>query len=1128
VVGRADNPDKITRHKPDNHGENIMYYHRYRMVFEGANDNVTITGDKEQKHYYNFFIGNDPSKWKSNIYPNLSADYKNLYNGIDLHVSSASEKLKYDFIVQPGADAAQIVVKYEGADGLKVKNGKLLITTSVGVAEEEEPFAFQYTENGRKEVKCKYALNGNKVTYVFPNGYDHNLPLIIDPTVTFATFSGSSYDNWGFTATYDAQGNFYAGGITSPDRGGTGFNVTTGAFQTSYGGGSNTAGGKYPCDMSIAKYSANGSALIYATYMGGISNEQPHSIIVDALGNLIICGRTYSLDYPTLGGCFDQSYNGGGDIVITKLNAAGSVLLGSTFVGGTGDDGVNFNAEALITGGLKHNFGDDARSEVIVDQAGNIYVAACTKSTDFPVTANAHQNTLGGGSGQDAVVFKMDAGLNNLVWSTYLGGSADDAAYVLALNRAETQLFVAGGTLSNSFPSTGGAYLSSYQGSTDGYILRFQNGGNYTLQRGTFIGTTGYDQCYGIQLDDQDDVYVMGQTLGGTFPVSAGVYSVPNSSQFVMKLDNDLNTNILSTVYGSGTSTATNISPVAFLVDTCQNIYISGWGGDLYTSAGRPLPPGIGNTNGMPLPTPGNPNQPAQATTDGKDFYFIVFSKNMQTLLYSTYMGGVNATPEHVDGGTSRFDKNGVVYQAICGGCNGSSTFPVVNAYSSTNRSANCNLIALKIEFNLGAVNAQANASPNTVVCLGDPINFSANGSTNAVSYEWLFGDGNSSTLANPTHTYLTGGTFNVRMIAVNPNACKTRDTVTLTVKVDTNNIKADFTIVQTDSCKPYTATITNTSKTGSTPTASYHWTFGDNTNFNGANPPVHSFPDTGTYVIRMIMTDPNACNSPDTVTKTISFNNSFVKAGYEGPEVVCVGVKAQFTNRSTNAASYSWSFGDGKGSTESNPVHIFDTAGTFTVKLKAINPKTCNGVDSISKTIIVNPIPIANFTHYPVLPATNEPITFTNLSQFATEYVWDFGDGTFSNVITPLPRLFKKTGTYTVCLQAISKEGCSDTFCRKVDADVYPLADVPTGFTPNGDGNNDILYIRGAGIDAVDFRITNRWGEMVFETKDISIGWDGKYKGKEAPVEAYAYTLNVTFIDGTTFSKQGNITLIR
>lgn len=1095
----------------------VYKYHAYKVHLLNANDNAEITGDKPRQHYYNYFLGNDTSKWKSYIHPELAVDYKNIYDGIDMHYASASNSIKYDFIVHAGADAGVIALQYEGVDDIQLKDKHLIITTSVGDVQEMAPYAYQYIDGVRKEVSCRYKLKDNTVTFHFPKGYDETTNLIIDPNVVFATFTGSTADNWGFTATYDDTGNFYAGGIAAA----AGYPSTIGP---SYIGGdaadSNAAA--MPSDMVITKFNPQGNINIYSTYIGGLSQDQPHSMVVDANGNLFIAGRSYSGTYPSTNG---STLQGGSDIVITKLSNTG-VVTASSFVGGSGDDGVNVSSEYNTRAGIKHSYADDARSEILIDRSGNVYVASCTKSTNFP-TVNATSTSLNGL--QDGVVIKMDNNLNNLLWSTYLGGNRADAAYVLSFNVSESSVYVGGGTSSNTgLPVTSGTIWPTYNGgSTDGYIIKFQNGGSYPVQRGTYIGRNNYDQVFGLQVDDENNVYAMGNTLGGSFPVSSGVYSNANSSQFLIKLDSNLSTNIYSTVFGSGNSSAVNISPVAFLVDTCQNVYISGWGGTVASNGG--------NTNGMatflgtPVPTPSGI---LTNTTDGSDFYFIVFSKNATALLFAAYYGG-NGTDEHVDGGTSRFNKNGEVYQAICGGCGGQNIPTTQGAYSRTNGTIggvnNCNLLALKIAFNLGAVVAKAQAVPNAVVCLGEPVNFNSNGSSNVSTYSWDFGDGTgTSTAASPSYTYQQGGTFTVTLIVNNPNACKVSDTATLTVVVDTASIDADFNVTQTDSCNPFIANFTNLSNTSGSGLESYYWLFGDGQNYSGHTPPAHTYNDTGTYTITLIMTDPDACNSPDSMTKTITFNTSYVEADFENPPKTCEATEVLFNNLSRNALTYLWDFGDGKTSTESSPKHAYDTAGVYTIKLKSFNTGTCNGVDSITRSIEVLGTPTAKFLHEPIIPVTNEPILFTNTSVGATHYIWDFGDGTNSQLETPRPKYYPRTGTYTVCLQAINEAGCSDTFCKKVDADVYPLADLPNAFSPNGDGANDVLYVRGSGIELLNLRIYNRWGELVFETEEQSMGWDGTFNGKEQPVEAYAYILNVTFIDGTTFSKKGNVTLLR
>lgn len=1268
----------------------VFKFHTYKVHFLGANEDVAITPSKIENHYYNYFLGSDESKWKSGIHPSRALDYEGLYPGIDMHLSSENQSLKYEFIVSEKADVSRIKIKYEGQEKLSVKSGNLIIRTSVGEVKELKPYAYQLENGEKKEVACEYKIeNGDIVTYSFPKGYDPSSLLVIDPTIVFATFTGASADNWGFTATYDDSGNFYAGGIVHYIIPSNSFPTSLGAYQTVYAGGSASTGSQYPCDMVLFKYNATGTAYMFATFLGGSDNDQPHSLIVDTAHNLLVAGRTYSSNFPTTTGAYDVTHNGAADIVISKISANGTQLLGSTYIGGSGDDGVNENALEPVQGVLKHNYGDDARSEIILDNAGNVYVAGPTTSSNFPVTVNAYQSALQGG--QDGIIVKLNPNLTTLIWGTYLGGSNNDAAYVLALNRQQSHLYVAGGTRSSNFPSTAGTYQSSYQGGTvDGFIGRFQNSGTYALDKMTFIGTNDYNQCYGLQIDNENSVYAMGQTLGGAFPVSPGVYSNPGSSQFVIKLDSLLSTNVFSTVFGASTSAQTNISPVAFLVDTCQNIYISGWGGNL----GFPYT-GVGNTNGMPVTS--NASQPS---TDGNDFYFIVFEKNIQTLLYATYMGGVGLQ-EHVDGGTSRFDKSGVVYQAICGGCGGSSNFPTTaGSVSTSNGSINCNLVAVKIAFELGAVNATAAANPDTTGCAPFTVTF-GNGSTNATSYQWSFGDGGTSTQATPTHTFNAPGTYHVRLIATNLNACKPIDTAFVTIVVDStalspaftttivdscgpytanfsntsttgapgattyfwdfgdgttsvipnpathtfpdtgcynvmlimtnpnacnspdtvmhqicylktgmtagftvpdslclgeaiqpintstnaqtfawtfgdgnsstatnpshtytaagsfiitlissnpqacnikdtftkevfvsnNNINANFSVTKTDSCGPFTASFANTSQFGTTPGAQgftqFFWSFDDGTTFVGKDAPFHVFPDSGCYTIQLIMIDSTACNSPDTLTKTICYNPLYVSARFIAPDSICVSSGVLFSNQSQNATESFWDFGDGTTSVSTSPVHSFAQPGSYTVTLISSNPASCNKVDTFTQTISLKPLPKANFVYAPLIPEANVPTSFTNTSQNAVSYVWAFGDGTSSLEKDPT-HMYRKTGTYLVCLAVRSAEGCVDTVCKRVDAEVIPSVGVPSAFSPNGDGQNDILYVYGAGVETLDFKLYNRWGQLMFETTSLEIGWDGIFKGKAQEMDSYGYTLKATFTDGTAQNIQGNVTLLR
>lgn len=1113
LVGHPQNHERFKAFKEGKHEASPSFsFHAYKINWLNGNPEAQTVPGSASADKVNYFLGNDPQRWKSNVSSYGNVTYKEVYPGTDFYFYTGNSGLKYDIILHPDADPGKVALQYEGLNGMRLEKGNLVLMTSVGEIVEQKPYAYQYKDGAKVEVKCAYRLEGNVLKFDLPKGYDKNNPLVIDPQIVFASLTGSVADNWGFTATYDHQGNLYAGGIVR----GAGYPLSVGALQATYGGGSSNGNFGIDCDIAVSKFNAVGNTLMYSTYIGGSGNEMPHSLVVDANNNLVIAGKSMSANYPTLATSYHPGHNGGFDIVLTKLNAGGTALIGSTYVGGAGDDGVNINANFSSQSSLKHNYGDDARSEVIVDKLGNIYMAGNTRSADFPVTATALKSSIGGA--QDAVYLKFNPDLSTMLYGTYIGGSAADGAYSIALDTSETKVYITGGTESNDFhtSSLAGAYQSAKPGGIDGFIMRFNNTNN-TLIRTTYIGTSAYDQIYGVQIDNKNAVYVMGQTQGN-FPVfPAGVYQNPNSRQFVMKLDSSLATGIFSTVYGSGAVSNVNISPVAFLVDTCENIYISGWGG--LTTAGPPT-----SVTGMPLtPTALQPN------TDGADFYFIVLKKDIQSLLYGSYFGAAGIE-EHVDGGTSRFDPSGVVYQAICASCGPTSSFPATpGAYASSENSGNCNLGVVKIAFNLGSVTTNAQATPSATGCAPFTVNFLDN-STNATAWSWNFGDNTTSNQQTPTHTYTTPGVYTVRLIGSNPDACRVLDTSYVTITVTNDAITPAFTTTILDSCEQLRVVFNNTSTGiggGPTTGAGFFWDFGNGNTFNGANPPAQVYTNPGTYPVKLRMTMAGACNTPDSVIHNVTFDPILVSAPDLTGIETCVGAAINFPTGGTNVTTYQWNLGDGNSSNAAGISHTYADPGTYTVTLIVGNPESCNKFDTASATVTVRPAPKAAFVYSPAVAETNVPFTFTNQSQGANAYNWDFGDGRTSTLEHPVHE-YRKSGLYEVCLTATNEYKCSDKICKTLEAVIYPLADVPSGFSPDGDGNNDVFRVRGYGIASMNLKVFNRWGEQVFETSDQDIGWDGTYKGKPQEMDAYGYVLVVEFFDGTSTKKQGNVTLLR
>jgi gliding motility-associated-like protein len=492
---------------------------------------------------------------------------------------------------------------------------------------------------------------------------------------------------------------------------------------------------------------------------------------------------------------------------------------------------------------------------------------------------------------------------------------------------------------------------------------------------------------------------------------------------------------------------------------------------------------------------------------------------------------------EHVDGGTSRFDKHGIIYQGICASCGGPPSFPgscpsafptTPGVWATVDASENCNEAALRIAFNIGPVTASVTAAPSTSGCAPLTVNFT-NTSNNGLSFLWNFGDGSPTTTSfSSSHTFNSAGTFTVTLSAANSNACfRANDTAYLIIRVDTNAITPSFTYVLTDSCGPYTVVFTNTSTDKANGPPTYQWLFGDGTTFNGTTPPTHNYPDTGSYTVTLIMSDPSACKSPDTTTKRIHIYSVLISANFTIPDSICLGTSMTPLVSLTNAIITSWTFGDGYSSSSTDPSHKYLDTGTFTVKFVVLNAGACNKADSITEKITVLSVPTANFSFTPTNPIPNVPVSFTNLSVNAIRYKWDFGDNTNTTETNPVHQ-YDKTGSYNVCLNAYNKSSCPSIFCKKIPTEVNPLIGIPTAFSPNGDGENDILYVRGAAIQTLDLKIFNRWGQLVFETTSKEKGWDGTYNGQPQPMEAYAYVLNATFIDGTAKVLKGNVTLLR
>ena len=574
----------LRRHGKQRHGKGAAL----ALRFLGANRNVAIRADHPGKGRVNYLLGSDPAKWRTGLRIYERVVYRELWPGIDLAFHGRSGKLKYEFLVRPGARVSRIRLAYRGAKRLSLDSaGDLLVRTAAGVFTDKRPLSYQLVHGRRVPVPSRFALGrSDSVGFALGPGYKRRYPLVIDPGLVYSTYMGGSSFDAGSEVALDGAGNvFVAGYTTSAD-----FPTTPGAFDT-------TSNGSY--DAFVTKLDASGAALLYSTYLGGGNDDYGVGLAPDSAGNAYVTGATYSANFPTTPGAFDTTLNGGGaDVFVTKLDASGAALLYSTYVGGTNE-----------------SVGDRG-SGIALDGAGNAYVAGGTGSPDFPTTPGAFDTTFNGG-GADAFVTKLDASGASLLYSTFLGGSGADGASGLALDGGGNA-YVIGTTVWTDFPTTPGAFDTSFNGDFDSFLTKLDTNGAALLYS-TFLGGSAGDFPSGLALDGAGNAYVAGQTGSPNFPTTPGAFdTTPNGEDdsFLTKL-NASGTALLYSTYVGGNRYD---SGSAVAIDDGGSVYVAG----VTVSTDFPT-------------TPGAFDRTWNGFLDG---FLTKLDANGAALLYSTYLGG--------------------------------------------------------------------------------------------------------------------------------------------------------------------------------------------------------------------------------------------------------------------------------------------------------------------------------------------------------------------------------------------------------------------------------------------------------------------------------------------------------
>ncbi|GAA4037839.1 hypothetical protein GCM10022409_23820 [Hymenobacter glaciei] len=1089
--------------------------HALTLRFAGAGP-AAIAPETRTAEHRSYFLGNDPAHWAADVPAYRALRYDGLWPGVSARLyENKEQQLEYDFVLAPGADATAIGLRHEGADALVLdETGNLVVKTSVGTVVEHAPQAWQTNAaGGREPVRCRYVLTDNTVRFGLGN-YDHGRTLVIDPVVVFASYTGSAANNWGFTATYDPAGNLYSGGIAFE----VGYPTTPGAFQTSFNA---------LVDIAIIKFDTHVSgppARVWATYLGGDDADFPASLVANSRGELLVLGTSGSDDFPVTARAAQPTYAGGtpadpfgygapynlphgSDLVITRLNATGTGLVGSTYLGGTGNEGLLpldpvLSAQSS-TLQLAHNYGDPFRGDIFVDAADNVYLASSTTSRDFPVAGGLGRSYGGGTS--DALLVELTPSLDAVHWASYLGGSGADAAYSLQVEPGTGEVYVAGGTTSANFPTTAGTTQPTRPGDVDGFVARVAAGGT-TLRRATYVGTAAYDQAFFLQLGTDGGVYLLGQTRGD-FLVTPGLYTTLKGTQFIQKLDATLAQVQLSTVFGSSlpaNNGLVNLDPTAFLVDRCDRVYVCGWGGQVN---GRTSPTGAamwpylngnGTTDGLPVTS-----NAAQSTTDGSDFYLAQFSAGLTRLDYATYYG--DTTPgtegEHVDGGTSRFDPRGIVYEAVCS-CFSSSGFPIppgANTYSTVNGSsypgyaANCNNAAFVLDFrpeiaDAGAdQNVCANAGPQALA--GNP--------TGGIWTGPGVSGGPGSYVFTPSAALV--GVQTLTYTVPSTGLCTTTGTRRITVVAPPTVV---FTpLLQRTYCvsvpnAPVLLTATPAGGTFSGPGVS------------GSAATGYIFTPTlpvGTYQLAYAVTV-GICTVQTSQSVVIA---PLPTSALAADTTVCFGSAPVALRGSPAGGIFSGPGVSGSVATGFSFAAPQGQAGPFTVSYRYTSAAGCTSLAATRRFAVTNP---------PALRPSWAPTSCpeTQLAPLTVQFslgsptsplvpIWDFGDGTQLADTNPV-HTYATPGTYLPRLRARYFQGLCETVVELAPVTVLERK-VPNIITPNGDAQNQTFKL---GPDCPPhLQVFSRWGQLVFDSPAYHDEWSAPGQ----PDGVYYYLL--TYPDG-------------
>jgi hypothetical protein len=503
------------------------------MVLQGAAASA-ISGEEQLPGRSNYFVGNNPAQWRTNIPTFARVRYLQVYPGVDLTYYGRQGRLENDFEVTPGVNPKVISWRLEGVENIHIDSeGSLILSVGGSEVSLQQPRAYQMEGAQQREIPVRYRVRGKKVSFALGK-YNRLQKLVIDPVLTYSTYLGGSGGDTAYGVAVDSSGDAYVTGVTASSN----FPSTAGAYQTKNAGE----------NVFVTEFNPAGTGVVFSTFLGGTGDDTPAQIYLTSFGNLLIVGSTTSSNFPTTSAVFQPIYAGDQDAFLTEMKPDGTALLYSTYIGGSGID-----------------FG----TAVTVDTSGNAYVVGSTNSTNFP-TMNPIQ--LGNSGLYDVFVTEVSP-TGALLYSTYLGGSLSDYGTGIAVD-SKGDVYLSGYTYSTNFP-TQTALQSSLAGGSDIFITEFYPGSS-TLLFSTYLGGSSIDRPWGMIVDSSGDIFLTGDTQSPNFPVTPNAYQsklAGTDNAFVTKLAPGAAALVFSTLFGGGqTDQAT-----ALALDTAENVYITGF-----------------------------------------------------------------------------------------------------------------------------------------------------------------------------------------------------------------------------------------------------------------------------------------------------------------------------------------------------------------------------------------------------------------------------------------------------------------------------------------------------------------------------------------------------------------------